>query len=102
VTPRNAPASLGPIHLGPWVYRSFTNPRINVPDWIALSDYLLNALGQTIKGLGGVLSNFPVVNTFGILTPAQLGETGNSNDWLNEIHSNRNDTEKMANADAQA
>jgi lysophospholipase L1-like esterase len=98
VTPRNAPAFIGPIHLGPWLYKSFTDDRIKVPeaDWIALSDYLLNKLRDAINALGGELANFHVVDTFGVLTSAQAGSEGNNSDWLNEIHPNKGGYDKLA------
>ncbi len=100
VTPTNSPATIGPITLGPWLFPALTRAKIPEPDWIALADYLLAALRDTIVGLAkpGVkqLANFHVVDTQGTITRAALGSVGESNDWLNEIHPNKNGYEKIA------
>ena len=100
VTPTNSPATIGPITLGPWLFPALTRAKIPEPDWIALADYLLAALRDTIVELAkpGVkqLANFHVVDTQGTITRAALGSVGESNDWLNEIHPNKNGYEKIA------
>ncbi len=100
VTPTDSPATLGPITLGPWLFPALRRARIPESDWIALADYLLAELRDTILELATPgakrLANFHVVDTQGTITRAVLGSVGESNDWLNEIHPNKDGYEKLA------
>ena len=100
VTPTNSPATIGPITLGPWLFPALRWAKILETDWIALADYLLAALRDTIVELATPgekrLENFHVVETQGTITRAALGSEGESNDWLNEIHPNKNGYKKLA------
>jgi lysophospholipase L1-like esterase len=100
VTPTNSPAIIGPITLGPWLFPAMQRANIPTTDWIALADYLLTVLRDTILELAEPgakqLANFNVVDTQGTITRAVLGSVGESNDWLNEIHPNKNGYEKLA------
>jgi hypothetical protein len=42
------------------------------------------------------LPDFHVVNTQDTITPAALGETGESGDWMNEIHPGADGYKKLA------
>jgi lysophospholipase L1-like esterase len=42
------------------------------------------------------ISNFHVINTRNTLNRAKLNSKGNSGDWLNEIHPNKNGYKKIA------
>jgi lysophospholipase L1-like esterase len=99
-TPTNSPATIGPISFGPWLYPALQRANIPTTDWIALTDYLLAVLRDTIVELGSPgpkqLPNFNVVQTQGTITRAVLGSVGESNDWLNEIHPNKNGYGKLA------
>ena len=100
VTPTNSPATIGPITLGPWLFPALQRANIPTTDWIALADYLLAVLRDTILELAAPgakqLANFHVVETQGTISRAVLGSVGESNDWLNEIHPNKNGYEKLA------
>ncbi len=100
VTPTDSPATLGPITLGPWLFPTLRRAKIPESDWIALADYLLAELRDTILELATPgakqLANFHVVDTQGTITRAVLGSVGESNDWLNEIHPNKDGYEKLA------
>ena len=100
VTPTDSPATLGPITLGPWLFPALRRAKIPESDWIALADYLLAELRDTILELATPgakqLANFHVVDTQGTITRAVLGSVGESNDWLNEIHPNKDGYEKLA------
>lgn len=93
-TPRNAPAQfVGFPLLGPWIIREFTRDGINIPtqQWIPLANYLINRLAEALLALTDQekgIANFHVVDTRGILNPAEPGTRGNSNDWINEFHPN--------------
>lgn len=95
-TPNNTPAKLGPITLGPWLYAAFRDAQVPVSDWNMLSDFLLGELARSIESLQATLPEFHVVNTLGTLVRAELGATGESNDWLNEIHPTADGYRKIA------
>jgi hypothetical protein len=99
-TPRNAPARFFSVGiLGPWLYSAMTEAQVPEQDWQALSDYLLNVLGDTILGLTqgpNALPNFHVLETRGVLKRAKPNTTGASRDWLNEIHPDFDGYKKLA------
>jgi lysophospholipase L1-like esterase len=90
VTPRNSPARFVNIPVsGPWVYKEFEAAKIPKKHWIELSGYLLERLAEGLLALEDPetgIQNFHVVNTLGTLVPADIDETGESNDWINEFH----------------
>ena len=90
MTPRNSPARFFPFRIsGPWLYPVLIDAGIPEGEWNTISDYLVDALRGTIKGLArgaDRLPDFHVVDTQDTLTPAALGETGESGGWMNEIH----------------
>ncbi len=100
VTPNDSPATLGPITLGPWLFPALKRAKIPESDWLALADFLLGKLRDTIVELGAPgakqLPNFHVVDTQGTIIRSSLGSVGPSNDWLNEIHPNKAGYEKLA------
>jgi hypothetical protein len=95
-TPTDAAAKLAFLTVGPWLSKAFRKGGIPVADWIAASDYLLGRLRRVLLDLGRSIARFHVVDTAGTLVRAELGATGNSNDWLNEIHPNRSGYDKLA------
>jgi hypothetical protein len=90
MTPRNSPARFFPFKIsGPWIYTALKAARVPQSEWNAISDFVVDSLRNTIKGLARgahKLPNFHVVDTQDTLIPAALGETGVSGDWMNEIH----------------
>lgn len=99
-TPRNSPARFYGIgRLGPWLYKTMTAAEIPQNNWIELSDYLFDALANRMLSLSqgqNRITNFHVINTRNTLERAELGTTGESGDWLNEIHPNKNGYKKIA------
>ncbi len=95
-TPRPAPARLaGTVGaLGPWLYTAFTEHNVPPELWQALADALLKRLAGILTSLH--LPNIHVVDTLGTLDRAAAGSTGDSGDWLNEIHPNLNGRRKLA------
>ncbi len=89
-TPRNSPARfLGFGLLGPLLYPALTGARVPEDDWLAVSDYLFDALADAIVALSqgpNALPNFHVVDTRNTLTRASPRTAGESGDWMNEIH----------------
>jgi hypothetical protein len=100
MTPRNSPSRFFPFRLkGPWIYPALVEANLPESQWNAVSDHLLDALRNTIKGLArgpDKLPNFHVVNTQDTIIPAALGETGESGDWMNEIHPSADGYKKLA------
>lgn len=99
-TPRNAPAKFFGAKLkGPWLFPAFVAAGVPEGLFNPLSDYLIDALAETILVLQqGInpLPNFHVVDTRGTLERAALGTKDNDHDWLNEIHPNRGGYDKLA------
>ncbi|OGA04036.1 MAG: hypothetical protein A3I00_02750 [Betaproteobacteria bacterium RIFCSPLOWO2_02_FULL_64_12] len=97
-TPNNTPATfLGVPAIGPWFWKRFE--ALGVADQrlrTAITDYVLSRLAETLLGLATRFANFRVIDTRGTLIRAAFGATGNSNDWLNEIHPNSAGYRKIA------
>lgn len=95
-TPNDTPAILLFLVIGPWLSKAFRKERLPEVDWIAAADFLLQRLRRALLDLATTLPNFNVVDTTGTLVRAERGATGNSNDWLNEIHPNKGGYDKLA------
>ncbi len=97
-TPNNTPATfLGTPAIGPWFWKRFE--ALGVGDRrlrAAVTDRVLDRLAETLLGLAARFANFRVIDTRGTLIRAAFGATGNSNDWLNEIHPNSAGYRKIA------
>lgn len=93
-TPRNAPASVS----GPWLYKAFNQMGIPTHYWNALSDALMDKLADMLRSFAGISTNLRLIDTLNNVTlnRANAGDTGNSGDWLNEIHLNNNGKDKVA------
>ena len=100
VTPRNAPARFIVIPLlGPWLHTALKTARVPQGQWIAISDYLVARLRDTIMSLASGadrLPNFHVVTTQDTLVRAEPDTTHDSGDWMNEIHPNSDGYKKIA------
>ncbi|MEH6457195.1 MAG: SGNH/GDSL hydrolase family protein [Cocleimonas sp.] len=99
-TPNNSPSRFFGIGLlGPWLHPAMTNAEIPKNDWIALSDYLFDRLGNRLLALSknpNRIPNFHVIDTRNTILRAKKNQTGESEDWLNEIHPNKNGYKKIA------
>lgn len=95
-TARPAPALFmnGPGVFGPWLFRAYMKHSTPVPLWVAVTDLLIDRLADLLCGLD--LPGLHVVKTCGLLVRAAPGSTGDSGDWLNEIHANRTGRQKIA------
>lgn len=93
-TPRNAAASVS----GPWLYKAFRQMNIPPYYWNALSDTLMDRLADMLRGFTGISTNLQLIDTLKKVTlnRASASDTGNSGDWLNEIHLNNNGKDKVA------
>jgi hypothetical protein len=93
-TPRNAPASVS----GPWLYKAFKQKNIPAYYWNELADCLMDNLAEMLRGFSKIGTNLQLVDTLKNvnLVRANSSDTGNSGDWLNEIHLNNNGKDKVA------
>jgi len=90
-TPNDLPAAPG---RGPWLLPALKAHGIPEPMHQPLTDHLIERLAGVVRTLGH--ANVHVIDTLGALTRAVAGATGDSNDWLNEIHPNRRGYDKLA------
>jgi len=67
---------------------------------VPLAEHLLRHLAGLLKGLD--LEDLHVINTLDTITRAQLGATGESGDWDNEIHPSRSGYKKLGRRVAKA
>lgn len=96
-TPRNAPSRFFGLKLkGPWLYKALVQAQVPEAMWIAVSEYLLGRLSETILNLGNSMPNFKVAKTQGTLVRAQMGTTLFSGDWADEIHPSMKGYDKLA------
>lgn len=97
-TPRNSPARILLLTLGPWLYPVMTRKDVKIPeeDWLSVAKYLIASLGLGILSLADELKNFYPVKTWGTLTQALTTETGSTVHWLNEIHPTAKGYRKIA------
>ena len=93
-TARNAPASVA----GPWLYEAYTQKDIPNQYWDALTHALMNKLAKILDSFSSLGNNLHLVDTLADvdLKPAAASSTGNSGDWLNEIHLNDSGKDKVA------
>jgi hypothetical protein len=96
---RDAPALRG--LSGPWLYEAYTKNGIDPSLWPDLTRGLFADIQKTIAGWATGRVGVQGVATGGVLTPAQAGSTGNSGDWVNEIHPNAGGWRKLARVWAQ-
>lgn len=99
-TPRDAGAEFFKAKIsGPWLFPALVNAGVDLALYAPIAKFLIDALAEAIIALQtgpDALPNFFVVDTRGLTRPAALGANGNSNDWLNEIHPNRDGYDKIA------
>jgi len=97
-TPRNAPAKfVGVGFKGPWLYPALKSASVDEKFWISISDYLFEWMGEVLIELVQTIPNFHVIsNTASTLIRAELDTSGESGDWLNEIHPTRNGYQKLS------
>ncbi|MFT3663939.1 hypothetical protein [Piscinibacter sp.] len=96
-TPRPAPAGLG---IGPWLLPSIQACGIPEADYGAVAAVLIGRLAALLAECAADATRYPNVHFFDTtkiaLTPAAVGSSGESGDWINEIHLNRAGCTKLA------
>ena len=99
-TPRNAPSLFFGVGLfGPWLYPCILNAEIPKNQWVKITDYLFDKLADRVLSLStgqNKITDFHVIDTRNTLIRAKLDSTGESGDWLNEIHPSKNGYKKIA------
>jgi lysophospholipase L1-like esterase len=99
-TPRNSPAKFLIAGIGgPWLHRVLDKVGAPAEVRFGIARHVIDALAEGLLSLtrgSQRLPNFHVVDTRGTLIPANAGDLGNSNDWLNEIHPNHQGYRKLA------
>jgi lysophospholipase L1-like esterase len=94
-TPNNAKARCL-VRLGPWLYKALKYQKIPETYWYQISDALFQSLRDTLLELPAIIdTSFNVLNTCDTLKRAANHQSGNTNDWLNEIHPNAAGLEKI-------
>ncbi len=95
--PRPAPAELG---IGPWIYPSVLAYAIPEADYEAVAALLIGRLAALLAECAADAATFPNLHFFDStaipIEPANKGSTGESGDWINEIHLNRHGCEALA------
>jgi hypothetical protein len=92
-TARNAPALPGG---RAWLYEAYRKNSIPPSVWPDLTDSIFNDVQTTVALWAQGRANVHVVPTDGTLIAAAQGATGNSGDWINEIHPNAAGWKKLA------
>jgi hypothetical protein len=90
---RDAPALRGVS--GPWLYTAYVNNGIHPSLWEQLTEALFAEIEKTIQGWARGRQGVVVVPTTHLLDKADASSTGDSNDWANEIHPNKNGWRKQ-------
>lgn len=95
--PRPAPAELG---LGPWLLPSVQAYGIPTQDYEAVAELLIGRLAMLLAECAADAVRFPNLHFFDTtlipIEPAAPGSSGESGDWINEIHLNRSGCRKLA------
>lgn len=81
---------------GPWLYTAYTKNGIHPSLWDQLTAGIFKDIVRTITAWADGRSGVYVVPTAGLLTKAVPGSTGDSKDWVNEIHPNKSGWKKQA------
>lgn len=88
---RNAPAVKSA-----WLYEAYTKNRTPPALWAGTTQAIFDSISEELASWAADRSNVSMVPTRGVLTPADPASTGESGDWVNEIHPNRRGWEKLA------
>ena len=92
-TARNAPASRGG---RTWLFEAYQKNNIPEPLWPDLTGSIFSHIETTVAGWTVARPAVHLVPTVNTLVPASAGSTGSDQDWLNEIHPNRQGWGKLA------
>lgn len=88
---RNAPAVRKA-----WLYEAYVKNGIPRGLWPGVTQAIFDSLDDELASWTVGRPNVSLVPTRGVLAPADPDSTGDSGDWVNEIHPNRRGWEKLA------
>ncbi|OWQ45757.1 hypothetical protein CDL60_18000 [Roseateles noduli] len=88
---RNAPAVKEA-----WLYNAYVKNNIPSRLWRGVTKEIFGSISEELLSWTDKRPSVSLVPTRDVLTPAAAGSTGNSGDWINEIHPNRNGWKKLA------
>jgi hypothetical protein len=88
---RNAPAVREP-----WLYAAYVKNNIPPRLWRGVTEAIFASIGDELNAWTAGRPSVSLVPTRGVLQPADPKSTGDSGDWINEIHPNRRGWEKLA------
>jgi hypothetical protein len=88
---RNAPAIRSA-----WLYEAYTKNHIPPALWPDVTQSIFDSIGDELASWTVARPSVSLVPTRGVLTPADPMSTGESGDWINEIHPNRKGWKKLA------
>lgn len=88
---RNAPAVKSA-----WLYDAYTKNQIPPALWAEATEAIFGSISDELASWTANRPSVSLVPTRGVLTPADPTSTGESGDWVNEIHPNRRGWEKLA------
>ena len=88
---RNAPAVKSA-----WLYDAYTKNHTPPALWAETTAAIFGSISDELVSWTANRPNVSLVPTRGVLTPADPASTGESGDWVNEIHPNRRGWEKLA------
>jgi hypothetical protein len=99
-TPRPSGAGAG---ARPWLLPSMLSYGIPKQDWAALARALVDKLAELLLACAADSARYPALHVFDsrklvAIQPAALDSTGESGDWLNEIHLTRAGCDKVTSA----
>lgn len=95
-TARDAPAIRG--ISGPWLFAAYTKNGIAPSVWPDLTEALFSEVRKTVEAWPVGRTGVHAIPTTGLLEAAKEGEPGESGDWINEIHPNKNGWRKQVSA----
>jgi hypothetical protein len=86
-------------NFGPWLFKAVKSFSIPEAIWPTLGRKLFNQFGDLLRDIALLHDNINVydsANLVSTLTPAQPRTSGQSGDWINEIHLTKKGYEKVA------
>jgi hypothetical protein len=93
-TARDAPAIRN--IAGPWLYTAYTKNGIDPALWDDLTRGMFADIKKTVEAWAQGRSGVIIIPTGGLLQKADAWTSGESGDWINEIHPNKSGWRKQA------
>jgi hypothetical protein len=81
---------------GPWLHPSMKAAGLDDAQMRSTADAVVDEMNRQLKQVIAALPNVHVIDQRGLLTPAAPNSSGQSGDWLDEIHPTREGFAKLA------